>query len=381
MEPTVAITPEVLEGLDEEYNQFSFIQVRDMAYQDGRVVITPEHTTDRMALLMEPDAMQYLATFLGVPLNYLTKIDDPAVISILWNYHIRARGSDIDVLKVVSQGQFIKTFTTRSFQPLRPSEVVQACRTAIADCEFERQPRVFGKNVMFHLTGPDLYEEFANTLGMVSDVHHFSIGVEFNFAGDGSPSMQGYGHRHSCGNIMSSPYGVGGKQFRIFTTEASQILGKFTEYTRKGVEFVRGTMIPKIRATMEAQVPEMANEISEAAKKYGLSERVESLIFESYRSEDLGGTMYHMVNAITRAANSDRCPPDMIQKLHRMAGELTIRHDPAAPIRRCTQCHQKIKKTASADPAVAQLEAPDPQNPEAIAEHEHDHGHGDPNNN
>ena len=376
MEPTVAITPEVLDTLDDEFNQYRFIQVHDMAYTDGRIVITPENTTDRVALHMEPDAMQYLATFLGVPLNYLTKIEDPQVIAMLWNYHIRSRGSDIDVLKAVGHGEFIKTFTTRSFHPLRPSLVVQACREAIADCEFERMPHVYGKNVSFNLTGPDLYEDFANTLGMMSDVHHFSIGVEFNFAGDGSPSMQGYGHRHSCGNIMSAPYGVGGKQFRIFTTEPGQILAKFTEYARRGVEFVRGTMIPKIRATMEAQVPEMANEITDLAKKYGLPERVEALVFEAYRTEDLGNTMYHMVNAITRAANSDRCPPEYMGKLHRMAGEITIRHDPAAPIRRCETCHQKLKKPAN--PAVAEADVPEPQPAEQIAE---GHEHGEPHNN
>lgn len=370
MQPTVAITPEVLEGLDEEFNEYSFLQVHDMAFNDGKLVITPEESTERREFHMEPDAQQYLSQFLGVPLNYLSKIQDPAVTAMLWNYHIRSRGSDIDVLKAVGKGDFIKTFTTRSFHPLRPSAVIRACQEAIADCEFERQPSIYNKNVNFHLTGPDLYEEFANTLGMVSDVHHFSIGVEFNFAGDGSPTMGGYGHRHSCGNIMHAPYGVGGKQFRIFTTEPGVILAKFTEFTRKGVEFVRGTMIPKIRATMEAQVPEMANEIAELAKKYGLPERVEALVFEAYRTEDLGGTVYHMVNAITRAANSDRCPPQMIQKLHQMAGEITVRHDPAAPIRRCEACHQKIKKVAT-NVAVTDEETTQ-QNPEGT-EPQHNH--------
>jgi hypothetical protein len=120
---------------------------------------------------------------------------------------------------------------------------------------------------------------------------------------------------------------------------------------------------------MEARVPEMANEISDLAKKYGLSERVEALVFESYRTEDLGGTMYHMVNAITRAANSDRCPPADIQKLHRMAGEITIRHDPAAPPRRCEACHQKIKRPVAA-PTITEGETT-PQ--DIIAEPEHNH--------
>ena len=349
MQQPVPITPEVLDTLDDDFNQHSFIQVHDMAYSDGKLVITPETTSEQVAFHMEPDAQAYLASFLGLPLNYMEKIDDPALRAMLWNYHIQKRGSDIDVLKAVGRGEFLKTFTTRTFHPLRPSEVVKACQMAIPDAVFERQPYAEGKKIGFHLTGPDLYEEFANTLGTMSDVHHFSVGVEFNFAGDESPTMGGYGHRHSCGNIMYSPYGVGGKQFRIYTTEPTDMLGKFTEYTRKGVEFIRGTMIPKIRSTMEANVPDQANEIADLARKYGLPERVESLVMEAYRTEDLGGTLYHVVNAITRAANSDRCPPQMISRLHRMAGEITVRHDPAAPIRRCNQCHQKLRPRGGAN--------------------------------
>ena len=347
MEPTVAITNEVLERLDDDYNDYSFIQIKDLAVQDGRVIITSEDSTEKRSLMMEPDAQKYLGEFVGLPLNYISKIDDPQIAAMLWNYHIGKRGSDIDVLKAVAVGDTLKSFTLRSFQPLRPSDVVNACRLAMADCEFERMPSVWNKHVNFALTGPDLYEEFASTLGLMSDIHHFSVGVEFNFAGGDSPSMTAFGNRHHCGNQMSSPYGIGGKQFRIFTTEPAQMLAKFTDATRKGVEFIRSIFIPKIRATMQAQIPEMANEIAELSKKYGLTERVEALVFEAYRTEDLGGTTYHLVNALTRAANSERCPPDMISKLHQIAGEVTVSHDPASPPKRCGECHQKIKKPLS----------------------------------
>ena len=203
MQPTVEITGEVLDSLDEEFNEHRFIQVRDMAWQEGKLFITPEESTQKVELMVDGDARHYLSEFFSVPLNYLDKIEDPKLISDIWNYHIRSRGSDVDVLKAVVRNDLIKTFTTRSFNPLRPSDVVNACRLAMADCVFERQPSVYGKLVDFALTGPDLYEEFANTLGMKSDVHHFSVGVEFNFSGDGSPAMNAYGNRHYCGNRRS----------------------------------------------------------------------------------------------------------------------------------------------------------------------------------
>lgn len=326
MEPSVAITPEILDRLDDEFLQYSFLQIHDMAYSDGKIVITPEHSTERQEFHMEPDAQMRLAEFLGLPLTYTAKIDDPALISMLWNYHIRKRGSDIDVLKAVVRSDHLSGFTVRSFHPLRPSAVVNACREAIADCEFERPPHVRGKSIEFALTGPDMYQEFANALS-TTDIHHFSVGVEFNFAGEGSPTIGAYGRRHACGNVMYSPYGVGGKQFRILTSEPGEVLAKFSECTRQGVEFIRGTMIPKIRATMEAQVPEMANAIADLARKYGLPESVEALVCEAYRTENLGDTVYHMANAFSRAANADRCPPQAVRKLQRMAGEITVRYE------------------------------------------------------
>jgi hypothetical protein len=327
MEPTVAITPEILDRLDGEFLQYSFLQIHDIAYSDGKIVITPENSTARREYQMEPDAVEYLAKFVGLPLTYVADVGDPAAVTMLWNDHIRKRGQDIDVLKAVVRGEHISGFTVRSFHPLRPSAVVNACREAIAECEFERQPCVHGKSIEFALTGPDLREDFVNTTLGTTDIHRFSVGVEFNYVGQASPTIGAYGHRHTCGNFMYSPYGVGGKPFQIFTSEPGQVLARFTECTRQGVEFIQGTMIPKIRATMEAHIPDVAMEIAGIAKKYGLPESVETLVSEAYRTENLGDTVYHMANAFSRAANNDRCPPQAVRKLQRAAGEITVRYE------------------------------------------------------
>jgi hypothetical protein len=178
---------------------------------------------------------------------------------------------------------------------------------------------------------------------MQTDVHHFSIGVSYDFLGGENPSMKVQGHRHHCGNIMDAAYGVTGKQFRVYTTDPDQALNKFTEFTRKGVEFVRSQMIPHIRATMDAALPSPQEDLQEILNKYNVPESVQLLVYESYRAENLGDTMYHLVNALTRAANSERCNPDWVFRLHRIAGEVTVKHDPAHPIRRCNTCHQSVK--------------------------------------
>lgn len=345
MQPTLAITPDILAQADLEFNRLRFLPVQDMTMEGGRLIITPEGGT-RQDFVMDTDAQKYLSGMLGVPADLVAKLEDPQLRSLIWNYFIRQRGSDINVLKAVTNGEQITGFTTRSWNEIAPSAVIKACQGAIADCVLERQPWTNARTIQFHLTGPDLNENFQTEMAaglMAQDVHHFSIGVSYDFTGGDSPNMRGYGHRHRCGNIMEAPYGVGGKQFRIFATQPEQVISKFQEYTRKGVEFVRSTMIPHIRATMEARLEEPQQDIMDLAHHNSMPDRVQELVFESYRAEDLGGTQYHLVNAVTRAANSDRCPPQWIQRLRQIAGDMTVKHDASKVDRRCNACHQKVK--------------------------------------
>lgn len=353
MQPTIEITRERLEELDHGFSALSFVPVRELEMAGPSVLnVRPENTTATMQLRMEADAQNWLSKFAGVPLNYISRIDNPRLVTDNWNYWLQRRNQngDINVLKAVVEGDLIKTFTTRSFHPHSPSAIVRACQGAIADAVFERAPVSTPKHFDFILTGPDLYEEFQNATGNRSDVHHFGIGVKYHFMGDESPEVRSYGHRHHCGNIMESAYGVGGKQFRIFTSQPQVVLMKFEEFTRKGVEFIRETMIPHIRATMESALPEPQRDIQDFLDRNNVPERVQELVYESWRTEDLGGTMYHLVNALTRAANSDRCPTNWIQQLHRLAGQATVAHDPSHPARRCGACHQVVK--ALKDPAT-----------------------------
>ena len=114
MQPTVQITPEVLHSADLEFNRLRFVPVHSLAMDNHRLVITPEQTTERTAYTMDVDAKKYLATMLGVPLEVISKIDDPALTGLIWNYYINQRGSDVSVLKAVTIGEAITGFTTRS---------------------------------------------------------------------------------------------------------------------------------------------------------------------------------------------------------------------------------------------------------------------------
>lgn len=342
MQPTIEITPEILQQADQDYCEMEFIPVHGLAVNNNSLIVTPDDGAPARELILGADARAHLANFVGAPSAYLAKLDDPALTNSIWNYHIQKRGSDVDVLKAVVKENEVRTFTTRSFHNLAPSQIIQAVREAMPDAVLERALVQNHKALRFHVTNPDLNENFMQEVAGKGDVHHFSLGVEYNFLGDESPNMRGYGHRHNCGNIMEAPYGVGGKQFRIYTTEPQQVLNKFTEFTRKGMEFIRMTMIPHIRATMEARLTEPVRDIQDLVAKHNMPERVEELLFEAYRTEDLGGTMYHLINAITRAANSDRCPPQWVDKLRNIAGTVTVSHDPAHEIRRCEACHQKV---------------------------------------
>lgn len=347
MQPTVEITQEILDSLDEDHRQHQFIPVRAVEFHGNQVRITNDETGNVHELMINEDARDNLASFVGAPSQYLAKMDDPDLFQRIWNHHLSKRRDDINVLQAVADINTVKMFAPRTFHSMPPSHVVQACREVMPDAVFERQPNRYNRSVEFYITNPDLYENFAadETVGC-SDIHHFSVGVQYDYAGGSSPSMKTYGHRHNCGNITEAAYGVSGKQFRIYTTDPQQMLAKFGEYTRQGMEFVRMKLIPHIRATMETRLADPMLDIQDLVNKHNMPERVSDLLFEAYRAEHLGDTTYHLINAVTRAANSDRCPPEWVNKLRQIAGIVTVDHDPQHPVLRCDACHQ-VRTTGS----------------------------------
>lgn len=359
MQPTKPITQAYLEEVDQNFTQLEFIPVQGLEMPSRNILaLTPVGSTAKREFQVDADALAWLSRFAGVPVKYVNSIDDDALAVANWNYWLRKRSenADITALKAVAKGDSIETFTFASFQPVAPSAIVRAVQGSIADAVFERQPHLTKRDFDFALTGPDLYENFlagieqaglgnvVDTNMISGDVHHFSVAVKYNFMGDQSPEIRVLGHRHNCGNIIESPYGIGGKQFRIFTTNPEQIVQKFDEFSRKGVEFIRQTMIPHTRALMETRLQDPVADLNELMAKHNVPERVQELVFEAYRTENLGGTMYHAVNALTRAANSDRCPPDMVRRLHQLGGQITVQHDPSHPQHRCPTCHQKVQE-------------------------------------
>lgn len=359
MTPTKPITPAYLEEVDAQFRNLEFVPVQGLEMPSRNILaLTPVGSSTKREFQVDADALAWLSRFAGVPVKYVNSIDDDALAVANWNYWLRKRSenADITALKAVAKGDSIETFTFASFQPVAPSAIVRAVQGSIVDAVFEREPRLSKRDFDFSLTGSELYENFlqgihdqgldqvVNTNMLDGDVHHFSVAVKYNFMGDQSPEIRVLGHRHNCGNIIESPYGIGGKQFRIFTTEPAQIVQKFDEFSRKGVEFIRQTLIPHTRALMETRLTDPVADLNDLMAKHNIPERVQELVFESYRTENLGGTMYHAVNALTRAANSDRCPPDMVRRLHQLGGSITVAHDPSHPTHRCPSCHQKVNE-------------------------------------
>lgn len=353
MEPTVPINDHVLHTVDFEYNRLSFIPISNLQMDQGRLIVTKDDG-QRTDLVMDVDAQHSLAQLAGLPTELLAKIDNPVLVQAIWNHFLTHKREELATQKIVTRDEMVRNFAPRTMPQLAPSQIIGACQEAIGDCVFEREPVVGHRNIEFYVTGPDLFENFQTMFDQGSqfsaqDFHHFSIGVNYDFGGGnaagggGGPTMGGYGNRHHCGNRMSLPYDVTGRNFRIYTSTPDQVLERFTEQTRRGVEYIRSKVIPSIRSTMDTRMQEPHQDLLDLAHEHGMPEVVQELLFEAYRVEDLGGTKYHVINALTRAANSDRCPQKWKDKLRALAGESVIKHDPATPDRRCTACHQKVE--------------------------------------
>jgi hypothetical protein len=347
MQEAFPITSAILDEMDEGSSGIQFQPIRSLEMVGRNMIQVTNQSGEANRYQVSSDAQHNLADFLAVPYSYFNKIDDDELVMRNWNYwmKIRNQNADVTALKAVTndQGEMLAT-SYMSYQPLKPSEVVSACALAMDGAMLERRPYVGHHKFAFHLTSPALYEDFMKETAGGGDVHHFSVGVTYHMLGTESPSMHTYGHRHFCGNLMQSAYGVSGKNFRIYSTEPSAVMQKFAEYTHKGMEFIRMTMIPKIRLSMDAKLDNPLADMNDIMVDNGIPERIRDIALESYRQENLGGTMYHVANALTRAANSDRVNPEDAQRLQRLAGETTVKLDPAVEgPARCQTCHHILK--------------------------------------
>jgi len=171
-------------------------------------------------------------------------------------------------------------------------------------------------------TTADFWQVFARS-PRENDRHHFFLGVEVDLCGWRLPVAHAVGYRLVCSNGMMALAGHPGSERKLFAAERTAFLEKLRSASLAAVGYIRTVLIPRIEHTIrKADLEQLIQH---------LPERVAQLVRSAYRAEELGGSEYHVVNALTRAASYPDCPAQWRDRLRTLAGELTVG-------RRCWRC-------------------------------------------
>lgn len=343
----VQISPEILDEIDSPFTEHQFLEVGRLHMGSRNVLgINPQEEGGQFSeYRLTESSANFLHQWAQVPVNFIKMIDDDSLALTNWNYFLNRLNSrgDVRALKAVIHEDQVVGWTRRGWQELRPSEVIRACASALgSETFFERAPTVRDCVVQFHLTAPNLQYNFEENAGFNRGLHHFSIFYDFDALGRKIPEVRIAGHRQVCANITYAYCGVDGQKFRIFERGRDEMLQKFTELTGKSIEFLNLTFVPQIQKTLETQLLDFSNDIQDFFRAHRIPELVQNIVLDAAAVENLGGTMYHLTNSLTRAANSERCPPEWRNRLQRLAGHATLTHTPESVADRCPSCHRSI---------------------------------------
>ena len=277
-------------------------------------------------LLLDARALDRLAALTRVPKNLLADLPDELIRSTL-NAQLRKHWSWFACAAV--KGEHVVDWLAPGWRglALKPSDVASTCARALGDqpC-LGGQPEGEWPRLRLLFTDATLSHVFTGS-PRADDRHRFYLGVEMDFAGWEMPSVSAVSYRLACSNGMMVLASHPGSERKLWAQTRTVFLDKLRAASVAAVDYIRSVLIPRIECTVTRSAA------LETVLAY-LPERIAPLVRSGYRAEDLGGSEYHVVNALSRAANRDDCPPEWRDRLRSLAGELAVG-------RRCWSCFRK----------------------------------------
>ena len=325
------ITPEVLDRLDAVVPAATrVIAARDpMVHGVVRKGGSGEFTTVTVRLdhsdplLLERRALERMAEQTRIPTGLLAELPDDLIRKTLnaqlhrhWSWFTHAVVQDDRILDWLAPGW--------EGLALMPSEVATTCAQAFgAQPCLAARPEGEWPRLRFFFTTPELHHVFSDS-PRARDRHEFYVGTRLDLCGWELPTVHAVSYRLVCANGMMAPAAHPGSQRKFFAHTRTVFLEKLRSATVQAVGYIRTVLIPAIQGSITRSA-DVETVIAH------LPDRIAELVRSAYQAEDLGGTEYHLVNALTRAANYPDCPADWRERLQKLAGELTVG-------RRCPRC-------------------------------------------
>ena len=335
MENLIALTSEALQELD----SFVPAEARRIVARNpvvhgvvrrggtGNFVTVTVRLDGSEPLRLDKPALDRVANLTHVPLGLLAELPDEVVAQALnaqlrrhWSWFTHALVYQDRVIEWIAPGW--------AEMSLNPSDVVRTCALALGEQPLLGWPPPSRwPDLRFLLTTNELAHVFQAS-PRANDRHHFFIRVQVNLNGWGLPQVEAVSHRLVCRNGMTVSLPAAGSRQKLAARTSKMLLEKLRDASFETLGYIRTVFIPAIESSLNVRA-----DVEQLIQR--LPRQVAALVSRAYQAEDLRGTKYHLVNALTRAANSEACPEEWRERLMGLAGQLTVG-------RRCWACLRRL---------------------------------------
>jgi len=331
MDQLIPLTFEVLDELDSFVpSDTRFVTARNPKVHGvvrqggtGKFLSVTVRLEESEPLRLDRRALDRMTALTRVPKSLLAELPDELIAQTL-NAQLRKHWSWFT--HAVVQQDCILDWMAPGWEgiALTPSDVVRTCAGALKDNPFMAgPPEGEWPEFRFLLTTEELAHVF-HASPRPNDRHQFYLRAQVDLCGWKLPMVEAVSRRLVCSNGMIATVGAPGSQHKLAARTRQLLMEKLRAAAVETVGYIRSVFIPGIERSLhnKADVEQLVHHLPES---------VATLVRRAHQAEDLRGTRYHLLNAMTRAANYDACPPDWRERLMSLAGQLTVE-------RRCWGC-------------------------------------------
>lgn len=308
-------------------------------------------------LRLSDRALDHLTTLTHVPRSLLYELPDDLIRANL-NSQIRRRWSGFTGAVVAGDEVLAWLAPGWPGASVRPSEVVRACLDGMnAEGAAFLEPPRGDLEQTYVLTSSNLARVYRES-PRENDKHYFGVHVRVDYTGWRMPELHAYGLRLVCTNGLIARAPLPGSSRKLWARKPEGLLSKFRSNSAEVTNFIREILIPGVGRSIQSRPADPEACLEQVLSN--LPPHIADLVQRAYEAEPLGGSDYHLMNALSRAANYRECPEEWRLRLRKLAGELPTG-------RRCPTCFRAGRFPPMEEPRPAPVAGGEPPSEEPLS--------------
>jgi len=296
---SIADARDVMKEHEEKVSFQRFNRIFNDPKEDTLTFVDTNSNAEVVTTTANAPVLNYVGQIGGIPKGYLPKLE-PGMRHEVIRYHL----DRIPLENVNSNGRVILAKEAGDVRPtsaisalVRPSDVLDLYVKMFGGDEAE-----LAVNNMDMKDGSSfsILSEKWNYNFMHGDASFF--GVRLDWPGTlYSPSVYASSHRPICGNLMNGIQNIGRINTNFKVLSRPEVLNRFRAAANRSRGYIDTVLVPQLAASTNVTFENFGSFLKNFAEQHKLGPEMITALTEAWMAEQ-GNTMYHVVQACTRAA-------------------------------------------------------------------------------